>query len=517
MRACDRFAIRKLNIPGLILMENAGRGVVGVMKSHFGALEGKSVIIFCGKGNNGGDGFVAGRHLYNEGAKVIIVLLGSSRELPSDASVNYAIVKNIVRTSAGDPELRLFEWKSKVNFAMLPVADFVVDAIFGTGFSGPVRGIYKEAIGWINSSSGKRISIDIPSGVDADTGGVTNVAVNACLTVTLGVRKTGLTVGQGMSYAGLVKVADLGISAQNLYPPKQRTFLVGDADVAGILPRRSVFSHKHSVGKIFVLAGSRGLTGAAAMASNSAMIAGAGTVILGTPASVYPILAKKLTEVMVDPLSESAEGTLGGLSYEKVKKHMGWADLLILGPGLSRHPDTVELVQRIISECDKPMLIDADGLNALSEDRSILKRHRSKDVVITPHTGELSRLTGIPAEEIEFNRMEIARDSARQFKVTVVAKGAPTVTASENGTVFINPTGNPGMATAGSGDVLAGLIGGLWAQGMERSAAAYAGVYVHGRAGDRAKEKFGEKSMMATDIQQSIPETLIQIEGLNRS
>lgn len=517
MRACDSFAIKKLRIPGLILMENAGRGVVDMMHTHFGPLAGKSVIILCGKGNNGGDGFVIGRHLSNQGADVTVVLLGASRELKGDARTNFDIVRNLAGKPGTDPMLRVYEWQSKQKFAMLPKSDFIVDALFGTGFSGAVSGIYKDAIDWINGSPGKRISVDIPSGVNSDDGSVANVAVGADLTVTMGLRKTGLTVGKGMSCTGRVEVVDIGISSQDLLPSIQRTFLVGISDIAISLPRRSIFSHKHSVGKIFVLAGSRGLTGAAAMTASSAMRAGAGTVILGTPVSVYPILAKKLTEVMVDPLSETPDGTLSMLGYDKARDHIRWSDLLIMGPGLSRNPETHELVRRIVRESDKPMLIDADGLNALAEDISALKRHRSKEVIITPHTGELSRLTGISSEEIELNRVEIARQTARQFKLTLVLKGAPTVTASENGKIFINSTGNPGMATAGTGDVLSGIIGGLWGQGMERTGAAYAGVFVHGRAGDRAKETFGEKSMLAMDIHQLLPETLMEIEGLNRS
>lgn len=517
MRACDRFAIEKLRIPGLILMENAGRGVVEMMQNHFGSPAGKSVIIFCGKGNNGGDGFVIARHLYNRGAEVSVVLLGISRALKGDARVNYEIIKNIAGKRGSNSMLRVYELKSTRKFSVLPKADFIIDAVFGTGFSGPVHGFYKDAINWINGSNGKKISVDIPSGVNADNGAVANVAVAADLTATMGLRKTGLTVGKGISCAGRVEVVEIGISSKDLIPSKKNTFLVGIEDVRIALPRRSIYAHKHSVGKIFVLAGSRGLTGAAAMAADSALRAGAGAVILGTPASVYPILAKKLTEVMVDPLSETPEGSLSLLCYDKTRDHLRWADLVIMGPGLSRNPETRELICRIVREFDKPLLIDADGLNALAEDNSILKRHRSKEVIITPHAGELSRLTGISSEEIELNRVEIARKTAKQFKLTLVLKGAPTVTASENGQSFINSTGNPGMATAGMGDVLAGIIGGLWAQGMERTGAAYSGVFVHGRAGDRAKEKFGEKSLMAMDVHQLIPDTLIEIENMNRS
>ncbi|MBI3765551.1 MAG: NAD(P)H-hydrate dehydratase, partial [Ignavibacteriales bacterium] len=376
-----------------------------------------------------------------------------------------------------------------------------------------LRGIYKEVIDWINQAAGKKVSVDIPSGLNADNGEVGSVAVRADLTVTMELRKIGLIVYQGMTCTGELEVVDIGIPREVVSNNRADTYVVREEDVRRILPSRTPRAHKHSVGKIFILAGSRGLTGAAAMASSSAMRAGAGAVVLGTPVSVYPILAKKVTEVMVEPLPETPDGTLAASSYDIIQKHLQWADILILGPGISRNSETSELVWQLVSQCDKPMLIDADGLNILSQKLSILKKHGRKEIIITPHTGELSRLIGMPSEEIERDRVEIARKVARQFTLTLVLKGAPTVTASEDGKVYINSTGNPGMATAGSGDVLAGLIGGLWAQGMKRTEAAYAGVFLHGLAGDRARQVFGEKSLMATDIQEQLPKVLLDLEG----
>lgn len=514
MQACDRFAIQKLKIPGIVLMENAGRGVVEAMERLYGPLSGKSALIFCGKGNNGGDGFVVARHLHSIGIKVTVILVGRQQDLKNDAKTNYVSIKNIARSFPKSNMLQLVELKSKRALDVLPQTDFIIDALFGTGFSGNIKGLYADVIKWVNSRKAVKVSIDVPSGINADNGDVESVAIKADFTVTIELKKVGLITYKAMDYTGKIEVVGIGIPQQVTNAFKSNMFIVKSEDVGQVLPRRSLQVHKHSVGKVFVLAGSRGMTGAAAMAASSVMRAGAGAVILGTPASVYPILAKKLTEVMVVPLPETTEGTLSLNAYDMLLKHIQWSDIVIIGPGISRNSETKELICRITNECGKPLLIDADGLNVLSEKNNALKKHKSKEIIITPHIGELSRLMGIPVEEIERNRIEIVKQAAQQFKLTVVLKGAPTVTATEIGEVYINSTGNPGMATAGSGDVLSGLIGGLWAQGMSRIAAAYSGVFIHGKAGDLAKRQYGEKSLMATDIQQLLPQSILEIESV---
>jgi len=513
MRACDQYAIETLKIPGLILMENAGRGVVEMMEKHYGSMAGKTVLIVCGKGNNGGDGYVVARHLFNRGAKVIVLLLWKPSEQKGDAKINFESIQKISQKFKKNEMLQIKELKSSRTLRLLPKPDIIIDAIFGTGFSGEVRESYKSVIEWINRAGGKKVSIDIPSGVNADNGEVINVAVKADLTVTMAMKKIGLITADGMSYAGKVEVVDISMPTETLKQPM--TFLIKANDVKNVLPHRPLNAHKHSVGKVFVLAGSLGFTGAAAMAASTAMRAGAGAVILGTPKSVYPILAKKLTEVMVEPLPDTNEGTLSLDAYDKILDHLKWADLMICGPGISRNLETCQLVWQLVAEYNKKILLDADGLNNLSEKISILKNHRSRDIIITPHTGELSRLTGMPSAEIEKNRVSIARQIAKQFKLTLVLKGAPTVIADESGKVYINSTGNPGMASAGMGDVLAGLIGGLWGQGMNRTEAAYSGVFIHGYAGDLAKKKYGEKSLLAMDVQNFLPQSILEIENLN--
>ena len=513
MRECDRYAIQQLGIPGIILMENAGRETAGMMEKHFGPIAGKTVLILCGKGNNGGDGYVVARHLFNRGARVVVGVLGKGSEIKGDAKINYESLQKIAAKFKRTGMLRIQDLKSSKTLRMLPDADIIVDAIFGTGFSGEVRESYKSVIEWINKAGGRKVSIDLPSGVNADNGEISNLAVKADLTITMALNKIGLITGAGMSCTGKVEVVDTSMPKQVVMLYKPRTFIIRSDDVCKVLPVRGLNAHKHSTGKIFILAGSPGYTGAAALAASTALIAGAGAVILGTPKSVYPILAKKLTEVMVEPLPESDEGTLSLDGYDKILKHLEWSDLLICGPGISRNSETCRLVWKIVSNYRKKILIDADGLNNISEKISILKNHPGREIIITPHTGELSRLTGILPPDIEKNRVIVARQIGKQFQLTVVLKGAPTVTADETGYAYVNSTGNPGMATAGMGDVLAGLIGGLWCQGMNRTEAAYAGAYLHGYAGDLAKIKYGERSLIASDLQRFLSESILDVES----
>jgi ADP-dependent NAD(P)H-hydrate dehydratase / NAD(P)H-hydrate epimerase len=515
MRACDRYAIEVLKIPALVLMENAGRGAAEVIERSFGPVAGKTVLIFCGKGNNGGDGFVIARHLYNRGANIYTLVLGKPTELKGDPKVNFDPIREISKRAPKDRVFQIKIGASKSSLSMLPKADLIVDAIFGTGFSGIVKEPQRSVINWINDSDTQVVSVDIPSGVNADTGEVANVAVKANLTATMAFKKIGLITGDGISYTGKIEVVDISIPKSIAPQDKIRAFLLDSTDVKSMLPKRPLNAHKHSVGKLFVIAGSQGMTGAATMTALSAMRSGAGTVIVGVPKAVYPIVAKKLTEVMVIPLPDTADGTIASEAYDEIIKHIDWADKVICGPGVSRNRSTRELIWRIGAECPKDMLIDADGLNCISEKISVLSKRKSRHLIITPHVGELSRLIDMPSKQIETNRVAVARQVAKRFKLTLVLKGAPTVIADESGNVFINSTGNPGMASAGMGDVLAGVIGGLWGQGMSHTEAAWSGVYLHGMAGDVAKQKYGEKGLMAMDVLQNIPEVIQQIEKSN--
>jgi NAD(P)H-hydrate epimerase len=513
MQEYDRIAIKRLGIPGIVLMENAGARAVDAIEQRFGELTGRSFTVFSGKGNNGGDGVVVARHLLNRGAHVVLALLGRRTELRGDSKINYNSLLNLSKEAVPAGVLQVKELLSVRALRLLPRTDFVVDALFGTGFSGSVRGLSRSVIEWINAGRSITVSLDLPSGVNADNGEVGNVAVKAAFTVTMGLKKIGLFTGPGRSCAGSIEVVSIGVPMKSLSGSSARTFLVGPADVKGVMPVRPMNAHKHSVGKILVLAGSRGLTGAAAMVSASALRSGAGAVILGTPLSVYPILARKLTEVMVEPLPETPAGSLSMGARGSIEKHLDWADVLILGPGLSSDEETRRLIREIIPGFKKRLLIDADGLNAVAGKLSLLKRAGKREIIITPHTGEFSRLTGMAAGEIERDRVQVARKIATQLGVTLVLKGAPTVTASGAGDLYVNTTGNPGMATAGSGDVLSGVIGALWGQGMSATDAAFSGVFLHGMSGDLARAELGEKGLMAMDLYRNLPSAFLGIEG----
>jgi hydroxyethylthiazole kinase-like uncharacterized protein yjeF len=316
-----------------------------------------------------------------------------------------------------------------------------------------------------------------------------------------------------VNYIKDIKVVDISIPRFMEESSQFKTHEIELTDVQQKLPKRPKTAHKYNLGKIFVLAGSAGYTGAAAMVSQSAMRMGAGAVVLGTPSKVYPILAKKLTEVMVHPLDSTIEGMVSIKAYPKIKKLLDWAEHLIIGCGLSLNQESVEVVSKVLSDYDMPIILDADGLTALSMNIKLLKKRKTKNLILTPHTGEFARLTNLSVAEIENDKVKIAREFARENKLVLVLKGAPTITATSDGRVVINSTGNPGMATIGSGDVLAGMIGGLWVQGMENFPAAYSGVFLHGLAGDIAHKKLGEKSLMALDIHKNIPDAIRYVEN----
>ena len=506
MQSFDRTAIEAFEMPGLLLMENAGRAFVDALAAECGDLRGRRILVVCGKGNNGGDGFVIARHLSNRGGSVRAYLLGRPEELKGDALTNYRITSKM----AG-PSLEFLGPPAGAMPVNLPDAEIVVDALFGTGFSGEVSGVYRDVIEQINKRNWFVASVDIPSGVSASDGTVANIAVNAKLTVTMGLAKIGHYTGAGGDHAGKVVVVDISIPSQIFQVTGPACYLVHAEDVGRVLPKRPRRAHKYSVGKLFVLAGSRNFTGAPAMCAQAAMVSGAGAVILGAPKSIHHTLAAKLTEVIIEPLEETAEGTIAESAMDVIRKRVEWADAVAIGPGISRNPETDRLVLSLIAQVKKPLILDADGLNAAATDPTIFER-RSGETVLTPHTGELGRLVRSEAADIERTRVESARRAARQFGAVVVLKGASTATADVSGDVYLNPTGNPGMATIGVGDVLTGLIAGLRAQGLTSLQAAYGGVFIHGLAGDVAASHRGERSILALDILAAVPSAFGKVE-----
>lgn len=511
MRSADRRAISKLGVPQAILMENAGRSVAEGAADVLGGVRGKLIAIVCGKGNNGGDGFVAARHLLAAGATVRVIMLARQSDLGGETRRQFAILRRLEKGRGG---LVILPAASSKRFTGAGRPAAVIDAILGTGFRGKLRGPVKRAVEWINAAGCPVISVDIPSGLNSDDGTVTDLSVRADLCVTMGTLKTGMLLGSGPEMCGRIIVANLGVGMEELAPSGERIYRLLDKDIRGILPSRPRTSHKHSVGKILVLTGSVGLTGAAALAAAAAMRSGAGAVILGVPRSIYPVLAKKLTEVMVKPLPESPGGTLCAASLGAVEKELDWADVILTGPGLGMGDDTHDFMENLLKSRNKRFLIDADGLNHIAEDKKLLRHLKRNTCILTPHAGEFGRLTGFSAPEIEKGRIILTREYARRCGVTLVLKGSPTVIADPAGNVYINSTGNPGMATAGMGDVLAGIISALWAESDQPAGSACGGVFVHGRAGDLSRKSLGMRSLVARDVLNRLPEVIMSYESI---
>lgn len=504
MQELDRAAMTRFSIPGMLLMENAGKACADLLERRFAPFSGKSIVIVCGKGNNGGDGFVVARHLADKGARIHVALLAAKKDVKGDAARNLAILSKLVKHTT---DLSIREYKAAGKLSGIPDADLVVDALFGTGFQGKVKGLHLAAIQWMNNQKARRISIDIPSGVDASTGAVGNVAVHADLTITMALAKVGHYIGKGREHSGEVKVVDIGIPAILTSKTPGAVFRPSSADIADVLPRRSLTSHKYSVGKVLVIGGSRQFVGAPVMTALAAMRCGAGAVVVCVPRSIETVMKRKMTEILVDPVEETADGTIAASAFDAIMERVEWADVVAIGPGLSLQEETRSLVLGLLERAQKPFVVDADALASLAG-RLPVVRNRKSATILTPHTGELSRLIGVPSEEIEMFRVDHANASARKLKCIVVLKGSPTVSATPEGRAYLNTTGNPGMATIGSGDVLTGIISSCLAQGMSPVEATYAGVYLHGSAGDRAAVEIGERSIMAMDLVDYLPDAI---------
>lgn len=509
MQEIDRTAINKLRMPGLILMENAGRSFVDELSRRVTPVSGKRVTVVCGKGNNGGDGYVIARHLLNRGCLVDVVLLSRRSDLQGDARTNLDILVRLA--PLWKERLRILERFSAGRLKRLVKPDIVVDAIFGTGFRGKANGIFLAAIRWINATGAFVASVDICSGANASTGIVEEDAVRADLTVTFGAAKVGQFVGGGREHSGEVVVSDISIPRILFETKRMPTYRIERDDVRGQLPNRSLTAHKYSVGKIFVLSGSRRFTGAPFMTAQAAMRTGAGAVIVGMPKSVQPILARKFTEVMITPLDETDGGSISLRAFESIMERVRWADVVAIGPGLTRDTEAIALVMKLIPSIEKPLVLDADGLFAVVKHAQLISRRRHP-TILTPHAGELGAITGQDSAAIEVGRVEAARGAARRLRCILCLKGSPTVTAVPSGEAYLNSTGNPGMATIGSGDVLTGMIASLLGQRVIPDAAAYCGVFLHGLAGDIAAGKLGQRSLMALDILDHIPEALRVLE-----
>lgn len=505
MKAIDTHCIDALGIPGLKLMEAAGIGTSRVADAKLGGSRGKTVTVVCGKGNNGGDGFVIARDLRARGADARVFLVGHIDDVSGDARTNLEKLprREIVETADGPAVASLVD--------SMRESDLVVDAVFGTGFEGAPRGLSGTVIGQMNACGRPVLAVDVPSGLNGTTGQAGGECVRAAWTCTMGLPKRGFYLHPGREYAGEIHVIEIGIPSSALEAVGAHENVLLPDEAAALLPARPEDAHKGVFGRVLVIAGSVGLTGAASLASMSALRSGAGLVTLGLPASLNDIVEAKLTEVMTRPLPETAERTISREALAETRDLAAGCDAVALGPGLSTNGETREFVRDLVREIDRPCVVDADGVNAL--DLGVLSaRAGGAAMVLTPHPGEMSRLTGREVPEIVSNGADLAREVARETGATVLLKGAPTYVADPSGEIYVNPTGNAGLASGGSGDVLTGVIAALLGQGLGGTGAAALGAYVHGLAGDFAAGELGRTGMIAGDVLNALPRAFVKVE-----
>ncbi len=481
IRECDRLAMQIYGIGSIVLMENAASAVVDAVGSEYN-IQGLNAAVFCGAGNNGGDGFAVARRLSIKGANVsVFVMPGVAPK--GDALINCKILEKMdipISDASADLELMHF--------------DVVIDAIFGTGLSRDVEGEISDIIDNINQNARYIMSVDIPSGVDANTGKILGNCIRAHETVTFLAYKRCMFLFDGCEACGRVTVADISIPSELL--DRCDISLTDREFVCDIIKKRKRNTHKGDYGKLLIIAGSEGLTGAAAMSANSAVRMGAGLVTVGICKALNPVLEAKLTEPMTLALKDT-DGHLSREAYAAISEKMKKSTAVLFGPGLGRSDDVAYLLKMILSEAEIPVIIDADGIAVLSREDIT---NSKCSVILTPHTGEMSALSGLSCEYIEENRIDVSRAVAEELGACVILKGCHTIVTGANGKQYINNTGNPGMATGGSGDVLAGMVAALVARGTQEEYASAAAVYLHGVAGDIAREKFGEEAMRPTDI-----------------
>jgi NAD(P)H-hydrate epimerase len=505
MRAIDSEAINNRGIPGPELMENAGRGIAEKIRDRILVEpEGKSIAILCGKGNNGGDGFVIGRHLNQYGCTVTIYFPDPVDKLSPDARLNHDRAK--------DDGIEIVPIKSKDQLSERLDVDIIIDAVFGTGFTGAPRGLLADFINYINSMELPVIAVDCPSGLNIDNGQYEGAVVQASFSFPLAAPKIGMYLSPGRELCGTIDVVPIGIPEDVFGMFDLRENLVTADDISNLLPNRKPNGHKGDFGKLFIVAGSTGLTGAAALAAKASARTGLGLVTVGCPASLNSILEIKLTEAMTHPLPDvGKKGALALRGLGEIKKEIADRDAVIIGPGIGQHRETGELIRRLVSQIDKPSIIDADGLNAFATDRKPLAGNHP-EMVLTPHPGEFKRLIDEDLPDEPSAIFDLVRSYADKYNSVIVLKGSPTIIVDTDGQLYLNPTGNNGMATGGTGDVLSGMIGSFLAQGLSSLGSAIAGVYLHGLAGDLAASELGFRSLIAGDLIDFLPEAFNMVE-----
>ena len=504
MREVDRRTI-ELGVPGLVLMENAGHRVVEFLARHYAPLEAQRIVVLCGKGNNGGDGMVVARQLHTcvRPKSLDVILAGDPGEMKGDAAANYRMLQAV-----GCPVL--FQIKPAMETATL-----IVDALLGTGILGPATGRSLELIRTINEGFplAEVVSVDIPSGLDSDSPNPPGEAVHASHTVTFTAPKRCQVLSPACELVGKLHVAQIG-SPSELYEKDPAIFLAlsEPALFAHLFRPRVRDSNKGLYGHVLVIAGGRGKTGAAAMSGMGALRAGAGLVTVASAGSAIAQIASHAPELMTEPLPETEDGSISMRMLDPLSVLIDKKNVVAIGPGMGRNPETGQLIRRLVNELTRPMVVDADGLNAL--DAKTLRVPGPR--IFTPHPGEMARLTTSTVADVQADRIGCARAFAQERSVYLVLKGNRSVIASPKGNVWINPTGSPAMASGGTGDVLTGLIAGLVAQFPEQfEAALLAAVYLHGRAGELGAARLGEKALMATDLFEFLPEAMREVADLS--
>jgi len=512
MAELDRAAIERYGIPSLVLMENAGRScverILRILQDRVAVPEEATVAVVCGRGNNGGDGMVIARHLQNRGVYVEVFLLAAEEDLSPDARKQYEILREMdverrfIRDSEGVEDLRHF----------LEEVHLCVDAVLGTGLSSPLEGIVRQVVETINLSMATVFAVDIPTGIDATSGRILGEAIRADYTGTFGLLKLGQVLLPGSIHCGETDVYDIGIPSKAVFDAEIKTEALEERVVKSMFAIRPPDYHKGDAGRVFIVGGSPGLSGAPCLAGQAAMRMGAGLITVVVPESIRPVVEAKLLEVMSAGIPDGGSGTFRKDAVPALVERFSRADFLVVGPGLGTYEGASEFIAELIPRIRVPFLVDADGLNALAGQLSVLRSAKAP-CIVTPHPGEMSRLTGESIEAIEASRIGSALHFAEEQGVTVILQGARTVIASPKGDLFINTTGNPYMASGGMGDALSGIVAALASQGLSPTDASCAGVFLHGMSADLLVRKFPMSPVSATDVIENIREALQKTLG----
>ncbi len=508
MQEMDRQTIESFGIPGIVLMENAGRGSFDFLLEKFKDIKLKKVAVLAGRGNNGGDGFVIARYLMEKGIAVTSFLLSSKDRVQGDAKINLDLaIKLCEKHEASEiievPDADAFK-KYKTCIAH---HDLFIDAILGTGLNSNVKGFFKDIIELINFSNRPVFSVDIPSGLNSDTGQPLGVAVKADATATFAFAKAGHILYPGNIYTGDLKVIDIGIPKFITKEKSIKLSLIKKNRITALFNPRKFQSHKGSYGHLLIIAGSTGKTGAAGLCANAAMKTGTGLVTLGIAKSLNQSIEPQVIEPMTYPLPEKEKGYLSKNCFDEIKSLLMGKQALALGPGIGTKKGTMELVHKLVENSKVPLIIDADALNCIAQNPEILKTKEAA-AILTPHPGEMARLCNKTTSDVQKNRLKIASDFAENYNCILILKGAQTIVSFPDKKIFICPTGNPGMASGGMGDVLTGMIAGFCAQGFSPENASLAAVFIHGMCGDILAEDMGKFGFLATDMVQMIPKAI---------